>query len=362
VVIEIPVGLTLAAANNSFSVNFWNKNIAGDHHWTADDQNKIMNRIPDSGFRITGSLAAPLIGVAANRFGLNIGAEAAGFASAPKDLMRLALLGNQLNKSYQITDFSGESYTLLNYGLGFGYRFDQEKLPGLFFGAGFHFYQGLAMAKVAQADGDLLISDSLISGYSILHAVESTQGDGVGFDLSGLASLSDKWDVGLSIRQIAARLSWQVNENQLVTFYTDSGGVIIDSLKNDGYLERVFHQTDTSYSGGSIETKLPILLQANGKYRFHRKLSFLAETLIRTQQSAQGKAGIELGVATEYTPNSWFLLQGGFGVGGPYRTRFGLGGGLHFNHYELELGWNWSGGLFNSAHGIAVGLSQRLKF
>ncbi|MBU0509819.1 hypothetical protein KKH27_13425 [bacterium] len=358
---ELP-SMTGSAGNNAFSVSYWNKNVAGDRFLTEEDKNEILGRIPGDKLRASGEISVPVVGFTYNRFGARVSVESYQNASLPKELAELALNGNELFRQYGIGKFDLESQTVADVAMGFGYRFDQEQIPDLHFGIGFHYYQGLYLAEIAEANGNLTVTDSLITGMSVVHSVQSNRGDGVGFDLSALAALSERWEVGLALRQIGARLAWNVDDNHLITFYTDSAGVLPDSLTGDGSIEDEFHYRDTTYSGGTYDTRLPMIVQANGLFRATPKWTLMGDVTIRTESSPRGPSGIQLSGAGEYMATRFLPLYGGLSLGGPMGWRFGLGAGLRTRTYELDIGWTWNGGLFNSAHGIGVGLAQRLKF
>jgi hypothetical protein len=351
-----------AVANDAFNVNYWNRRFGGDHYYSDADINDILNHIPSGGIRVNYQLTVPGTGLTYNKFGVRAALESSSQATLPKSLTELYLRGNELNHRYTFADFSGETQNLADYALGFGYQFEQEEIPDLYIGAAFHFYQGLFLAKTAQTDGDLTISDSLITGSTVIHGITSHRGDGVGFDLGGLAVLSDRWQVGLALRQLSSRITWDVDKNKSITWYTDSTGIIADSLGHQDYAERAIHYSDTTYSGGITDTHLPVLIEANGVFKASPKWTLLADMTVRGESSVMGDAGLEAGVAAEYSPLAWLPLQGGVSLGGPWRSRFGIGGGLRFKHYEMDLGWTWNGGIFNGASGIGFGFGQRLKF
>ncbi|MFZ5433253.1 MAG: DUF5723 family protein [Calditrichota bacterium] len=364
---ELP-SVMAAMGNNAFSVAYWNSHIAGEDTLSESDKNSILDRIPDDGWQANGEVSVPVVGFTYNKFGGRVTVESYQNVSLPRDVVELVLKGNELNRRYEIGKFEGTSETVLDFTMGFGYRFEQEIIPDLHFGIGFHYYQGLYLADVARADGELIITsgnDSIpgtINTSSVIQTLTSKRGDGVGFDLGGLALLNNKWEVGLAVRQIGARMSWAVDENHLISYYTDSTGIAPDSLVNEDYVKSAFHYTDEEYHGGTYETHLPAIIQLNSVYRANSKWTILGDVMIRTESSARGSADIQVAGSGEYLAGHHFPLYGGLSVGGPLGWRFGLGGGLRFKGYELDLGWTWNGGMFNSAHGIGFGLSQRLKF
>jgi len=321
-----------------------------------------MDRLSGDEFRIHANASAPLLGMTYRQMAASVSVETSMNARAPKEIFELALYGNELNRAYDLGDFDGEAYTLVNIAAGFAYKFEQEWIPELYGGISFHFYQGIDYEKVANASGELKVTDSLITGYTIVQSVHSEYGDGVGFDLGGLAVINDRWKLGASLRQIAAKISWDVKESELQVWESDSAGIIVDSLDDDDYLERVFKTEDATIPGGSISSELPVLIGFDSRFEATNYVSLMGSILIRTATSGQGDAGIEAGLATEVRARQWLPLHAGISAGGSPGWQFGIGGGLRFNNYEMTLGWTWNRGLFNAARGVSFGLSQQLRF
>lgn len=354
--------LTTSVGNNAFNVSYWNDHIAGDRFLSDADKEAILDQIPGDKLEVNAEVGVPVFGATYNRFGTRIAVESYSHAAVPKDLARLALYGNELYRRYGIGKFEMQSQTIVDAAIGFGYRFDQEVIPDLHFGAGFHYYQGVYLAELAEANGELQVTDSLINGWTVLHSVESNRGDGVGFDLGALAVLNEQWEVGLALRQLGARVAWSVDDNNLISFYTDSTGVIPDSLNNDEYLQRAFHYTDTTYSGGSYETSLPVIVQANALFRATPRWTIMGDVTIRTRAGARGPAGMQVAAAGEFLATKTLPLYGGVSVGGPFGWQVGLGLGVRTRYYDLDFGGMWNGGLFNQARGLGMGISNRIKF
>jgi hypothetical protein len=358
---ELP-GAASSISNNAFSVDYWNSHLAGDRFLTEADKADILAKIPSGGLRGDFQSVVPVVGFGSKRFAARVALENVNEARLPKDFARLALVGDEVNRLYGIGNIGGESQTLLDYGIGFSYQFEQEQIPDLYFGAGFHFYQGLYLAKVAQSEGDLVVTDSLVTGSGVIHTVRSNTGDGVGFDLSALAVLSDKWQVGLAVRQLSTSMTWDVQRNERISFYTDSLGVSVDSLQHAESVKRNLNYYDDHWIGGTVETRLPVIFEVNGRFKAAARWTLLGDATLRTSNSVRGESGLEAGAALEYQPHPVLVLQGGASFGGPWDSQFGLGFGLRFRHYEMDLGGTYNGGLFNAAHGVSVGFSQKLKF
>jgi hypothetical protein len=359
--LELP-SVAGAAANNAFSVQFWNDHLSGDRFFSTADKNQILDRIPSEGWRANAQGTVPLLGFTYNRFGFHATLEESGHAVAQRDIIQFALWGNQVDRVYAFTDLSGDQELFADYSAGFGYKYDQAWIPALYFGAGFHFYHGFDLIKAVRAEGNLATTDTTITGSAVVHAVTSKAGDGVGFDLGTMAAVSQHLQLGLSFRQIGAKLTWNVDKNYRHSLYTDSTGLMVDSLGESGYLDRALHRVDTVYEGGAIETQLPMVIQFNGRYVVSSQWTLLGDASFRTVESVKGPAGADAALAAEFMPNKWLVFQGGVGGGNLWGLHTGVGAGLRFRRYEFDLGGGWNGGVFNSARGVALGMTQRLKF
>ncbi|MCB9358017.1 MAG: hypothetical protein H6506_04195 [Calditrichaeota bacterium] len=359
--IDLP-RFSAGARNNSFSVNFWNDQFSKDRYLTSADKREIMDRISENGLTISGLASVPLAGAVYRKIALQFSEEYALHVNADRELFELALYGNQLNRGYTLEDFGGEQYALLDAGVALGYEFKQEAIKGLYGGIGFHFYLGQHLDKVTDAFGELSSTDSLLTGYGAVQRVRSNRGDGIGFDLSLLGEINERWSVGVGARQIGGGLTWVVDEATLDAFEVDSAGVIVDSLDDEDYVSRAFRSSSNSVSGGSIETQLPTILEASGRHVLTPRALLLATVRVRLQESAQGKPGGEIALGGEHKIAEMFLIRGGFGSGGPFGTRFSLGGGLRTGHYDLDIGCAWHDGLFASTKGLSIGFGHSIHW
>ncbi len=359
--LELP-SVAGSAANNAFSVGFWNDNLAGDHFFTAADKAVILDRISEDGWRANVQGTVPLLGFTYNRFGFHATLESSTQAVAPKDIVQLALWGNEVGTMYELNDFAGDEETFADYSAGFGYDYEQSWFRALYFGFGFHFYHGFSLAKVVRQEGNLFTTDTSLVGSAVVHAVTSKGGDGVGFDLGTMAVVNDDLQIGLAFRQLGARMTWNVDQNHRVSFYTDSTGISGENLGDSSYVRSALHRVDTTYYGGAVETPLPMVVQMNGRYLLTSWCTLLGDMSIRAKESVKGPAGLDAAVAAEFLPLRWLLLQGGAGTGNLWGFHAGLGMGLRFARYEFDMGGAWNGGMFDSARGVALGLTQRLKF
>lgn len=354
--------VSAGATNNAFSVRFWNDNIAQDNYLSASDKRAIMDHIPDDGLHVSGLASVPIAGVVYRQAALKFSEETAVNVTADREIFELALYGNQLNRGYKLNDLGGEQYTLFDAGMAVAYRFEQEYIRGLYGGIGFHFYLGSFYDKITDASGELVTTDSLLTGYGAIQRVHAEQGDGIGFDLGLMAEVNERWSVGLALKQIGSSVTWVVDESTLEAFEIDSAGLIVDSLDDEEYVERAFQASTSVVTGGSFESKLPPTLEASGRFAYSPRVLFLSTLRARLEDSAQGDAGLEASLGGEYSAYGPLVVRAGFGACGPLGTRLAIGGGIRTSRYSLDVGCAWHGGLFNSAKGISLGISHALHW
>lgn len=351
-----------AVVNSAFSTSYWNKNFAGDQYIGAETKQDILDKIGSEGVTLDGRATAPLAGIAYNHFAVRVALESYASGLVPRDAVEVLLSGNELGKEYSVSALRGEAASYLDVAMGLGHAFQQTRFKTLAAGIAAHYYQGLDLHKLTQTSGTFNVTDSLITGSAYLRSAESTDGNGVGFDVGALAEFNDKWSLGLSLRQIGVRTSWTIKNNDIFAGEIDSLGVNIDSLNQDGYLERVFHKTDTSFAGGTLDTRLPSVLYLNGRFAPNAKWNFNGEFSYASRGAPTDEADIALGVAAQWRARNWLALQNGFALGSLWKAQVGLGAGLRFSGYELDLGWSWNGGMFNHARGMSVGMTHRIMF
>lgn len=359
--IDLP-RFSAGAANNAFNISDWNDRIGRDGFISAEDKREIIDQIPDDGLRVSGLASVPIVGGVYKQAAFQLSEETAFDVTADKELFELALYGNQLNRGYKLEDLGGEQYTIFDAGLAVGYKFDQEYIKGLYGGLGFHFYVGSMYDKITDATGELKATDSLITGYGAIQRVHATSGDGIGFDLSLLAEINNKWSLGLGVKQVGGSVTWVVDEATLDAFEIDSAGLIVDSLDDEDYVERAFQSSSDEISGGSIESKIPAILEVAGRYDYSPRLMFVGTLRSRMEESAQGKPSMEISAGSEYKAVGPLLVRAGLGAGGPLGTRIALGTGVHTEHYSIDLGFSWHGGFLNSSRGLSIGLSHSLHW
>ncbi|MBU0508640.1 hypothetical protein KKH27_07385 [bacterium] len=359
--IELPGG-GATVSNNSFSVRFWNENIARDDYWDAAETQEILARIPSDGLKAHATVNAPLVGVRWHEFAFNARMFGGGRADLPKSAAELAFVGTKLNESYSISDLLGQSVVVSDYALSYGHMLPQHRIPELAAGATVHYFQGYAYANAWNETANLFTSADVIQGQGEFTSEAATNGNGFGLDLGLAATLSPRWRAGLAVHGIASKLNWNLDETTIYRFATDQAGLNLDSLDEENYTDRVFEDEDVTIKGGRASSRMPLVVRASALFLAAPKWTLAGVVAAQTNDTPLSESGLEAGAAAQWQSTSWSVLQGGIQLGGTHRTLFSFGGGVRLGTYELDLSIAAAGGLFNSAHGMGAAISQRIAF
>ncbi len=349
--------------NNTLSRGDYQRLFTGDNEfWDTNDKEEILSEIPGNALR--GHFAGNFTGLAlsVNRFALNVYAVGAGRIGIPKDFMRLALYGNELNREYSFEEIEGTGWGALSVDVSVGKTLPWEFFDQFAVGGTFRYMYGLGYAGVDKADGGVTVTETGVNGRGDFEFGYGTTGDGVGLDLAASALWNEKWEFGVTLGNIIGTLTWDLDSTNVYGFDITNGEIDIDSLDNEDYLDNLFNQVDTTYSGGTAKSRMPFYFQPNAGYRINEKLIATAEF----QQGFAARPGVSkiprLSVAGEYRPLPWLPLRSGMAIGGSFAFEWGIGFGLDFNSYNFDLGVIGLKGIFGSSHGVGIGFTNRFMF
>lgn len=361
--IEI-AGAGVTASNNSFSVQFWNSRIATNRFWSSSDTRAILNRIPSRGLSVQADVGVPVLGARYRNFAFNADAIAAVHAKVPKGVAEIALVGCKLGNDYSLNDLVGQSLVMSDASVSYGRIIPQDYLPELSAGLSLHYYQGFVYTDTRNSTAGFVVTDDLIQGSGHFQNILATNGRGFGADFGVAAALSEdkRWKADLSVQRIGAVMNWQVNQTQTSHFHTSVAGLNLDSLDKKDYTDRAFASDDTTIKGGTTTLRLPLTLRGSAQFRAFPNWCITGIVNVLTADGPLGRRGVEAGAATEYTPLHWLALKGGLLFGGRHLSLFSGGTGLRFRHYEMDLNFCSTGGMFTSAYGAGASISQRFFF
>ncbi|MCK5075767.1 MAG: hypothetical protein KAR38_05295, partial [Calditrichia bacterium] len=189
--------------NNSFSNNNYMKYFASGNYLSDNDKKDILNHISNDGMNAYADEKVNILGLYSDCMAFNMLMVGSGDITIPKNFMKLLLYGNDLNKSYNFTDFKGEAWAGIATTISYAYRFEYFKdmyVPFIgdvdYFavGATAKYIRGIAYGRLNSAKGRFLTTNNYIKGEYIGEANTSQGGNGYGFDLGTAISFEDsKW-------------------------------------------------------------------------------------------------------------------------------------------------------------------------
>jgi len=324
--------------------------------------------------------------------------QAAVNSNIPKDLVDLALYGNQSGRVYNLNDAQLDAWVLRSY--SFSYARDitsifPTTLKSIHAGLTFKYIQGIAYASLSKVNTSLVTNadDYGIDVQSelILHSAVSPDfgltydfedgteegnftpfpepaGSGFGFDIGVTSEINDRIKVGASLTDIGS-INWDTEtvEYSSVTEFTLNDiteSEIVDSLFDtilgegkfvDGYstgLATAIHVGGSYVISSMDQTDFPGLLLITGGY--HQGFNNLPGNSTNPR--------FALGI--EWQPVEWFQLRTGSSFGG--RDGFNWAFGIGFDASLLEFHFatsNITGTLGSeSSKIISVSIGTRWKF
>ena len=373
------VSFNIGLYNNSFSLADYNRYFTEEGHhgqpYPESDKQAILDMIPDEGLKATTNLGMNAFGFAYNNFGLSVQVIQQGqmFSEVSKELVDIALNGPIVTLDYSLHEnnpVKGGSFAAMKISAGYGYplelKFLKKYVSVLAVGVNVNYYLGGAGAKVVNSELKIdrfgAKHDS-VAYKARLEALVSTPesagptGRGFGIDLGFTAQYEEKWFFSLSFSNLFASIRWTDHIERVVL--EQSGNLKLLGETNEDDIVEI----DTSYAADPFETKLPSVMRAGASYQLLNNLTLVAEWRQGLDNYFANTTTPRVGVGAEYYPLSWLPLRSGFAVGGNHGFQFGLGTGLHFGFFQMDMSYAVINSLWpGSSEGVFAALGIKLQF
>ncbi|MCX7784926.1 MAG: hypothetical protein N2201_01665 [candidate division WOR-3 bacterium] len=259
--------------NNSISFSSYNRNFNQDPDWDSIQKRTILNSVPNAGFKINGSGTALPIAFFTPWAGISFQYHELVSARLPKELFELVLLGNELNRAYDLSNIAVNELGYFDLALYLGYplinkerEIELLKLPeiqSLNIGCRIHGLKGRGIIATDTAYGMLITTpDAFIAREKLLISTASGSNISYALDFGMTVQPLTNLMLGLAMLNLNNGFYWTQEPKQMLL------KVDIDSLSLQRYLDtsdiNVFvHSEDTSYPIAPFKTGMPakILLQ-----------------------------------------------------------------------------------------------------
>lgn len=375
--------LNMALFNNSFSLNDYNRyfTLQGnpDTLWSDSEKKDILNLIDENGFALDLNTTTNIFGLAFNNFGMVLQAigQGQGGLSSNKQLLRTALFGDNLDKTYEYRaddQYQAEFYSAIKVAIGYAYSLDvlkqlHPKFGELSAGIAVNYYLGTGVAQVLKSDvlfqrieGD---DESVKYSANIEARVAKPEdgalaGKGTGYDFGLSTSFNSKWRFSMAFSNLFAKINWSVGAEKLEIIQKDSLKTkdLFEDKKDDQHKVEI----DTSYDISGFTTTLPAYLSIGASYQMMPNLLITADWRQGLNKAFGNSTTPRVGVGVEYRYFDWLPLRGGLAMGGGHNFLLGYGLGINFQYFDLDLSYAMKNALWPTySEGIFTALSVKVK-
>ena len=381
------LSFNVLAANNSFSINSYNRYFTEEGHngkWSHADKKDILDLISDDGLGVNFDVNANVLGLAFNNFamaGQVIGQGNINLLKSKK-LYEIALFGDTVDETYKFIEPSlmqGDAYSALKVSFAYAFPFSMKKLmprkimdyvPGLdvlSVGAAVNYYVGFAafesrsaevMMKRIPAQGD--DEESIIYNNYAEARTAFNEGSpaGKGFSMDfGLAARYDKdWYISLSFMNMGGKIKWTENAEMMYASQRDS--IVFNDDDDTDYS----FEEDSTAAISSFSTPLPKKMRIAAGYRMLKNLKLMADYEQGLDDHFGNSTTPKMGAAAEYKVLRWLPLRSGFAVGGKEGFQYGMGFGLNFKFFDFDLSYAMKKALWPTySRGVLLAMGMKLK-
>lgn len=295
-------------------------------------------------------------------FGLSISDKILGNAYIPGDISEFALFGNEVNRSYDFSEFRTNFSKLRQINVSFA-RSLPEIAPGFAFGLsvkptfGYQHLETIEnQIKVFTNDSNEITGSGLgifkmagldypfnpISGFS------NIAGFGMGFDFGVSLKVNNEITAGLSITDLGW-MRWSNNTKQLIY----NANVHITNLSNENQLDsllNIFKENESPTE--PFTSKLPANVRAGLTYRIFEKHNTRDAGIVSYERAnvsleyLQGLSNLNAGsttdprvsIGSEIFLSRMFQVRAGVIAGGEDKFALSLGGGGVFGPVSVNIG------------------------
>jgi len=397
--------------NSSIDANFINNFLnLGGQELTPDDKTDILSSFKENDWWINNILQKK-IGFRKNNFAFSISPELYGELSFPKQIFNFLFSGTRVNAPLDLSNRKNEFQIALPISFSYGKEIKNPLLLQYFdkfsqrtyFGVTAKYILGIVYFEsiirnfqyIPKTDTPSPINVDIVTKYSLQGYYLDTESDpdfnimsrskgnsfpygtGYGFDFGFIFEIDNRITASLAMQNILSHIKWK--ESTAFEYHIGADATVnmlnnSDSSGEESNTEEADNSDDTSdeeitditlvetsYPTGSFNTYYPTNLIIGGEYKLNKLI--LASNLKFSFSEGLGYSKRPgLSIASHYSPIKWFTLINGLSLGSKDKFQWGTGISLEFGFYQFMLGFSQSGGIYNSAKGFSVSLSNAFVF
>ena len=382
------------------SVDFYNSYFAKDDNGNSQylDNNDKINIINEASDQLSNySAYATILSVIVNTksigtFGLSLDERSTGNFTPSHDFLELGLYGNQINRTYDLSENELNAYWIRELNISYAKKFklkNNNSFDEVSYGVSVKPQFGLYYFNTTSNNLSIFTDDSnvvhssgkvefLYAGLTDNNDFKYSAGNagfGLGFDAGinvRLKNFSKNGyvNIGLSVTDLGY-INWNKNTN---TYYNDGTYIITDitSKEQTDSLKDIIKSTKTPVP--SFTTGLPpvirlgasykIIERAKGKDSLNTETATIAVDYVQGLSENLGGSTIPLvGIGGEYNVSKVISPRAGFTFGGLQKFAFSIGLGINAGPVIIDLGTNNISSLFtpNSTSKFSAGFGIKYR-
>ncbi|HDP67849.1 MAG TPA: hypothetical protein ENN20_05020 [Candidatus Marinimicrobia bacterium] len=357
---------TVQISNSAISPFLMNKHFFTGGYLTDQDKEDLIAFFPDDGLSVNPLMQLPILNLSFGRWAVSIGTEVTGVVTLPKSLFRFAFFGNEFEKPLlDLENTNVEMQAVTSVALAHGREVTIPVLSDVVeqttVGAAIKVLIGGGYTGFEQVAGTVTSYPDKIVLDGNLKGLMGIGGYGAAFDLGLATVINEKMSANISLHNLFGFINWGMIEAEKVEYSIYSEIYSEDFENFDSALEEGI-QTDTSYSVSGFTSNYPSYLLLGFEYRILDNLNAYATVKQHFSNDLAATYLPKVSIAAEYDITHWFPARLGFSFGGIEKFQWGIGTGLNFSHYALDIGFSQIGGMFNHAKGFAISFGQSILF
>lgn len=328
--------VNLLAQNNLLSFDSYNRYLGVDSPIDDEQKQELFNMVPASGIFLKGDWSLGLCDFSYRNLGFAFRRKDFWNVEIARDMVDLLLFGNQLNRTYQINNFSLDNLSYYSFNFAAGLQIINQKNQYASAGIGVKYLVGNNVRLTEQAIGNLYSNEYYLQGNLLWQRKLANGGYGLGIDLGGTYDLK-KYRFSIALLNLSPGILWNRNpRTNIKTIALDSFSVYQAIKTND--LDSFYLAKDTTFPSASFRTSLPIYLTLGAGWKFDVYGSMLSviyeQNLVETRFSTFApKFSLDL----QWNLLQYIIINPSISFDGNEGVSFALGIGKNIRRFLLGI-------------------------
>ncbi|MFH1851290.1 MAG: DUF5723 family protein, partial [Candidatus Neomarinimicrobiota bacterium] len=340
--------------NDVVTMNWFGEWFTKGDYLDARDISDLLDAFPSDGVHFSPLISMKLVGMNFGHFAVSLTPELHTSITLPKGLFEFALKGNEFDDPIRLDDLNIQVQAALPISFAYGMQVDipvlTELVKATYVGGAIKLIAGAVYVGTDHFDGQITSYKDRIHLQGDLSGKYAGGGFGTAFDLGAAVDLTDNIRVNAALNNLFGFVSWIDTYAEEFTISFD-GEILAADFEDfgdftDEQVDSAFNVIDTTIAIDGFSTRYPAYLLFGFEYR---GLLPALDVYVNYRQDLSEEYYFDLtpriSAAAEYRIIPWLPLRGGLAIGGFEEFQWGIGFGLHFEHYQMDIGFSQDGGL-----------------